>query len=191
VDEEFRGAGLAGDPEKGEEVIEVGMDTAVGNESDQVEALAGGGRDGFLQDTILGEGAIADCEVDAGEFLINDPTGAKVQVADLRISHLTLRESDLEAAGLETAPWVDLVKTIMDRGFGEEGSVALLLCTVPTGGINAPTIANEKKNWLGHLNRVAQRGEKSRVDLSQRWASVGMAKSWGLRFLRKKRRILK
>jgi len=91
---------------------------------------------------------------------------------------------------LESAPGVILIKAGVNGGFGEEGSVALFLRTGTTGGVDAPTVTDEKKNRLGHPARITHRGQKSRVDLSRHLASVRMAKTWGLRFLRKKRRIV-
>jgi len=64
-------------------------------------------------------------------------------VADFRISHLSLGETDLETTGLESAPGVVLVKTVVDGGFSEEGSVTLLFGTGASGGINAPSISNQ------------------------------------------------
>jgi hypothetical protein len=166
------------------------VDATVGDETNEVKALARGGRDGFLQNLVLGEGAVADSQVDAGEFLVDDATGAEVEVTNFRISHLSLGETDLEAAGLKSAPGVILVEAVMDRGFGEKGGVALFFGTGAAGRIDAPAVTDEKKNGLGHPIRITQRGDKSRVDLSRHWASNRMAKTWRLRFLRKKRRIV-
>jgi hypothetical protein len=171
-------------------VFEVGVDAAVGDEADEVEAPARSGGDGFLENFIAGERAVADGKVDAGEFLIDDATGAEVEVANLGISHLSFGEADLKTAGLESAPGVISVKAIVDGGFGEKGGVALFFGTGAAGGVDAPTVANQKKNRLGHPARIMERREKSRVELSQHLASGRMAKSWGLRFLRKKRRIV-
>ena len=166
------------------------VDAAVGDEADEVDALAGRGVDGFLQSFVLGLGAVTDGEVDAGEFLVNDAAGAEVEVADLGISHLALGQADFQAAGLESAPGIVLIETIVDRGLGEEGGIALFLRTDAAGGIDAPTVTNEEKNGSRHRERVTQRVAKSRVDLSQLLASARRAVSWGLRFLRKKRTIL-
>jgi hypothetical protein len=63
-------------------------------------------------------------------------------VADLRISHLTLRESDDEPASLKAGAWVFTVETIVNRSVGEEGGVALLLSPSFPGGVDPPTITN-------------------------------------------------
>ena len=123
-------------------MIEMGVDAAIGDESDEVEAFASGGRDRLPEDLVFGEGTVADGEVDASEFLIDDTAGTEVEVADLGISHLTLGEANLETAGLESAPRIIPVQTIMDRGFCEEGGIALLFRAGATGGIDPPTITN-------------------------------------------------
>ena len=79
MDENFRGAGLASDPEQGEKMFKVRVDATVGDEADEVKSLARRGPDRLLEDLILGEGAVADGKVDAGEFLIDDATGAEVE----------------------------------------------------------------------------------------------------------------
>ena len=168
----------------------MGVDATIGDEADEVKALAGRGGDSFLQNLVFREGAVTDGEVDAGEFLVNDAAGAEVEVADLGISHLALGQADLQAAGLESAPGIVLIETVVDRCFGEEGGIALFLRTGAAGGIDAPTVTNEEKNGSRHRERVTQQVAKSRVDLSQLLASARRAESWGLRFLRKKRTIL-
>ena len=40
VDEDFGGAGLAGDFKQGEKVFEVGVNATIGDEADEVKALA-------------------------------------------------------------------------------------------------------------------------------------------------------
>ena len=40
VDEDFGGAGLAGDFKEGEKVFEMGVDATIGDEADEVKALA-------------------------------------------------------------------------------------------------------------------------------------------------------
>ena len=60
VDEKFRGAGLAGDFKEGEKVFEMGVDATIGDEADEVKALARSGRDGLLKNLVFGERAVAD-----------------------------------------------------------------------------------------------------------------------------------
>ena len=171
-------------------MFKVGVDAAVGNEPDEMEALACGGRDGLFENLVFGQGAVADRKVDAGKFLIDDATGTEVEVSNLGIPHLSFRQANLEAAGLESAPRIVLVKAVMHGGFGKQGGVPLLFGSISASWIDTPAITDKEKNGLGHPARITQRGEESRVDLSRHLASDRMAKTWGLRFLRKKRTIV-
>jgi hypothetical protein len=71
-------------------------------------------------------------------------------VADFRISHLSLWESDDEPAGLKAGAGVFTVKTIVNRSACKEGGVALLLSPSFPGGVDPPTITDQKENGLLH-----------------------------------------
>jgi hypothetical protein len=49
---------------------------------------------GRVEDRVLVERAILDREVDAGQILVDDPAGADVEVTDLRVALLALRQAD-------------------------------------------------------------------------------------------------
>jgi len=48
--------------------------------------------DGVSQRGVFGEITGFDCDVDAREILVNDAAGTNVQMTDLGIAHLTLRQ---------------------------------------------------------------------------------------------------
>src|SRR6266498_1399440 len=75
------------------------MDAAVGDESEQVDALAA--RERPLQRFVLEEGAVLDRLVHTHEVLEEDASRADREVTDLRIPHLAGRESDGLARGGE------------------------------------------------------------------------------------------
>ncbi len=120
------------------------MDAAIRNESDQVEAVAMGGLENFLEDRIMVESAILNGEVDAGELLIDDATCAEIEMSYFGIPHLAFRQADLESTRLESRLGVSDVELIMHWGRGQEGGVSLECGPLPPGRIDSPTITNEK-----------------------------------------------
>jgi hypothetical protein len=131
-------------------VIDVGVDTPIGGESNEVETMVTDCMEGFLQVRVLSQLAFRNREIDAGKFLIDGTTSSEIEVADFRISHLSLGESDDEPAGLKAGAGVFTVETIVNRSVGEEGGVALLFSPSFTGGVDPPTITDQKENGLLH-----------------------------------------
>ncbi len=87
--------------DQGIEVGIVGMDPAVGKEPHQVKLTAPFLRpgQGVGQDGVREEIAIIDAFSDPGQILIDDPSGAEVEMADFRISHLALGQPDIHSRG--------------------------------------------------------------------------------------------
>lgn len=120
------------------------VNTAIRNESDQVEAVSMGGLDNFLEDRITVESAILNGEIDAGELLIDDATCAEIEMSHLGVSHLALRQADLESARLESGLGVSGVELIMHWGRGQKGGISLEGGALPASWIDPPTVTNEK-----------------------------------------------
>ena len=120
------------------------VNTAIRDESDQVEAVAMRGLENFLKDRVTVESAILNGEIDAGEFLIDDATCAEVEMSHLGISHLALGQADLESARLESGLGVSGVELIMHWGRGQEGGISLEGGALPACRIDPPTVTNEK-----------------------------------------------
>jgi len=103
VDEDLRHLHLLGDLEQADQVVDVRVDTAVGDEPQQVQtsvALLGAveGLDDVLD---LVQFALLEGLVDADAVLPDDTAGADVQVADLTVAHEALGQADSERRGLE------------------------------------------------------------------------------------------
>ena len=120
------------------------VNTAIRNESDQVEAVSMGGLDNFLEDRITVESAILNSEIDAGELLIDDATCAEIEMSYLGVSHLALGQADLEPARLESGLGVSGVELIMHWGRGQKGGISLDGGALPASWIDPPTVTNEK-----------------------------------------------
>jgi len=65
-----------------------------------VEAVTLRSLENFLEDGITAESAVLNGEIDAGEFLIDDAACSEVEMSHFGISHLALRQADLESASL-------------------------------------------------------------------------------------------
>jgi hypothetical protein len=135
---------LRSDGEKSQKVFDMGVNTAIRDKSDQVEAVSTGGLENFLKDRVTVESAILNGEIDAGEFLIDDATCAEVEMSHLGISHLALGQADLESARLESGLGVSGVELIMHWSRGQEGGISLEGGALPACRIDPPTVTNEK-----------------------------------------------
>ena len=120
------------------------VNPAIRNKADQVEAVAMGGLDNFLEDRITVESAILNGEIDAGELLIDDAACAEIKMSHLGVSHLALGQADLEPARLESGLGVGGVELFMHWGRGQEGSISLEGGALPACWVNAPTVTNKK-----------------------------------------------
>jgi hypothetical protein len=106
VDQAARHALAPGQLEAGLEVVEAGVDAAVGDQAHQVEraAVRLGAAAGLHQRVVLEEGAVLDGAVDADQVLVDDPAAAEVGVAHLGVAHLPLGQAHRQAAGLQPGP---------------------------------------------------------------------------------------
>jgi len=52
----------------------------------------------FLGDMVASDLTIRDCLIDAGQVLINDSTGAQIEMAYFRVAHLSFRQTDIGTA---------------------------------------------------------------------------------------------
>ena len=125
-------------------MIDVGVDSSIRYEADEVEAVALGRLDSFLEDGITAESAVLNSEIDAGEFLIDDAACSEVEMSHFGISHLALGQADLESARLQSGLGISGVKLIMDWGMGEKGCVSLSRGALPACRIDPPTVTNEE-----------------------------------------------
>ena len=87
---------LGGHADEGFEMTLVGVDSAVGEEADEVEgsSLLGGEVVGAYEGGVGVEGAVEDRGVDAGHVHADDAAGAKVEMADFAVAHLAVGEAD-------------------------------------------------------------------------------------------------
>jgi len=94
VDEQPAGSAFLRDLEQTEQVGDVAVDAAVGEQSHQVDgpALTHSAVDRLEEHGVRVDGAVGDREIDPREFLIDHAAGSDVEVTDLRVAHLVFRQ---------------------------------------------------------------------------------------------------
>ena len=109
------------------DVLPAGVDAAVGDQADQVQAAARAVRAalaGGAQRLVLEEAAVGDRVVDPRQVLLDDRPGAEVEVADLGVAHLPVRQADVAALGRELRVRIAVPELVEDRGVGLRDRVA-------------------------------------------------------------------
>ena len=105
----------------------------------------------FFEGVYLRDGVLGDGLIDAGEVLIDDTTGAKIEVADLGIAHLAFGEADIHAGCGKEGTRIFGKRFVGERGVAEEHGVAIFFSGFFSAGVGAPAIADDKYYWfLGH-----------------------------------------
>jgi hypothetical protein len=66
------------------------VDTAIRDQSQEMEPMPSRFCERLLRHCIALEFAFVDCLVDASQILVNDPAGAEIEMAHFRVPHLTL-----------------------------------------------------------------------------------------------------
>ena len=83
---------------EGNEMLVMTMNTTIGDQSKKMKPMATSALEGLLHDRIASEFALSDGFVDPSKVLINDASRPEIEMANLRVSHLSLGQSDIEAA---------------------------------------------------------------------------------------------
>jgi hypothetical protein len=93
------------------------MDAAVGEQAPEMERAVARLEIGeeFDQRRIRRQRAVGDRLVDPGQFLVNDPARAEVQVADFAVAHLPGGQADVLARGAEPALRVGFIEILVER----------------------------------------------------------------------------
>lgn len=154
VDEDAGEFVFGGHAEEGVEVALVGVDAAVGEETDEVErsSLLGCEFVGFCERGIGVEGAVEDGGVDAGHVHVDDAAGTEVEVADFAVAHLPVGEADEVFAGAEEGIGVVAEERVVGGLAGLGNGVAVGL------GAVTPSVEDGEDDWcFGHDGSVSLR----------------------------------
>ncbi len=115
-----------GELEQGAEMIDVGVDAAVGDEPEQVHvavALAGA-TEHAEQRLVVEERAVGDGRAYAHEILEEDPSRADREVPDLGVPHLAVGQADGTAGSCELRVRVALPQRVEDGRLRQLDGVA-------------------------------------------------------------------
>ena len=122
------GHALAGrELDAGLEVLPAGVDAAVGDEADQVQAPArrfAARAQAARSASFSKKLPSATRVVDPGQVLLDDRAGAEVEVADLGVAHLPVGQADVAARGRQLRVRVALPERVEGRRLGERDRVA-------------------------------------------------------------------
>ena len=136
-------ATFPGGLDKGDELVLVAVHTAVGNKSNKVKALTLGFLERSLESLDLLQGVVLDRLVNAGEVLVNDPTGTEVEVTHFGVAHLTFRKPHIQAgSGKKSLGILFLHLVVKGRGRKFDG-VAIFLRGLFSTGVNTPAITDD------------------------------------------------
>ncbi len=122
MDDEVGDAEVRPHADEGPHVLGARVHAAVGDQPDEVDALGAG--EGSSQHLVLRQRAVGDRLVDAREVLVDDRARTEVEVADLAVAHLPVRQPDRAAARGERRVRVALPEVVEDRRLGERDRVA-------------------------------------------------------------------
>ena len=142
-----------GEVDQRAEVLPAGVHAAVRDESHQVEAPGlAAGRARRAQHLVLGERAVRDRVVDPRQVLPDDRAGAEVEVADLGVPHLAVREPDRPAAGVELGVAIGAPQLVEHGSVGE-------LDGVSGARRREPPAVEDHQADRGHRRRTGTRRE--------------------------------
>src|SRR5215471_16247040 len=82
------------------------MDAAIAEEAEKMQAMLPSVLHQVEEQRVLEEVAPQDGRVDAGNFLVDDASGADVQVSDFGIAHQSVRQADAFAGSVNESPGI-------------------------------------------------------------------------------------
>ena len=96
----------------------------------------------LLQGRFCSQGPIGDRTVNAQQVLINDSPRSNIQVPNLTVAHLALRQAYLLAMGRQTRMWMVLYDPI------KTGRLCHMYGIVVVGLTHSPTIQNDERSFF-------------------------------------------
>ena len=140
---------------QGEEVVDVGVDAAVAEQTHEVKgrALFLAGVHGVNIGGILEEVPVINGFADPGQVLKHHPACADVGVAHLTVAHLACRQTYIQTGGGQLCMGILLKELIQTRGVGGGNGVALRL------GPETESVHNDEcGRCFVHRNLISHKG---------------------------------
>ncbi len=160
-------------------MILVGMHAAITHQAQEVQAFAFGLGKGIHQDGLPGEFAFTNALVDAGQVLIDDAAGPKVEVAHFAVAHLAIGEAHVLTTAAHGAPGVLGIELVVKGRVSQQRGVAVFDRRSFAAGIDPPAVANDEYNrFSGHGDKLGAASMPAKgPGIKQRKWSPGRAQS--------------
>ena len=131
------------------------MDPAVADEPEKMQPPAWFCRLGerFLDDGVGRQLAVGDGFGDAGQVLVNDAPRAQVEVPDLGVAHLAVRQAHVEPAGAQAARGVFLHHLVSEGRTPQDRRVAVAFGVLGRVRVDAPAVADDENNRRRHRKK--------------------------------------
>lgn len=129
VHENFRHPGLVGGIRQRHQMIDVAVHPAIAHQAKEMQSppRLPRLRESGLHHRVGSQFPLGDGLRDARQILVNDPAGAEIQMAHLRIAHLSGRQTNVGSAGTQPAVGVRRQKVRVERRPGQHRGVAVTL----------------------------------------------------------------
>ena len=116
---------------------------------------------GFLQYTIARQFACRDRLVNSRQVLINNSARSEIKMADLRVAHLPLRQTDVSPTGAQLRAWIIRVQLVVKGSGCQQRGVSVLVALFPAAWIDAPPVPNNERHRASHTSRTLPVNEKT------------------------------
>ena len=155
MNENVRHAGRVRRIREGDQMLVMAVHSSVRNQPEKMEAMSASFREGFLRDGIPLQLAVGEGFVDSGKILVNDPTRAEIQVADLRVAHLPFRQPNVETAGAQPSARVIAIEAVVKWRPRQQRRIAIFFALLAAARIDSPTVANNENDRPRHEGSFA------------------------------------
>src|SRR5580698_1437083 len=145
---------LFGHLQQGVKMGLIGMHAAVGDKTEQMQAaLATAGILHGCDQHRMGEKlAVLNKQLDAGAVHVHNASGADVEVADFAVAHLTVRQTNILAAGVNQRVRIFAQQAVVGRLAGQCNGVGFGFDAV------SPAVKDDENEWFGTQKQLLASG---------------------------------
>ena len=119
------------------------------------------GGEGLLQYSVTCQFAFFNRAVNSRQVLINNSARSEIKMADLRVAHLPLRQTNISPTGAQPRAWIIRVQLVVKGSGCEQRGVSVLVALFPAAWIDAPPVPNNEHHRASHTSRTLPVNEKT------------------------------
>src|SRR6266446_10412926 len=119
------------------------------------------GGEGLLQYSVTCQFAFFDRAVNSRQVLINNSARSEIKMADLRVAHLPLRQTDVSPTGAQLRAWIIRVQLVVKGSGCQQRGVSVLVALCLAAWIDAPPVPNNEHHRASHTLRTLPVNEKT------------------------------